>query len=47
MKAKIKVELPEKLKVSKEIKEEVDRNLLIKRLKGYGFFDKNGNWKQK
>ncbi len=46
MKAKVRIELPRKLSVTKETKEEIDRNLMIKKLKKYGFFDKDGKWKE-
>lgn len=43
----IKIELPREVKISKELKEEFDKNLLIKKLKKYGYFDKDGKWKEK
>lgn len=43
----IKVTMPKKVKVTKEQKEEFDRNLLLKKIRGYGFFNKEGKWKEK
>lgn len=43
----IKVELPKKWLAPNAVLEEVDKNLIIKKLKKYGFFDENGKWKEK
>jgi hypothetical protein len=43
----IKVELPKKWLASNAVLEEVDKNLITKKLKKYGFFDENGKWKEK
>jgi hypothetical protein len=38
---------PKQLKVDKIDKDNFDRNLIVKKLKKYGFFDENGKWKEK
>jgi len=44
---KIKIILPDKIKVTPEMKDEVDRNMIVKRVDKLGFFDKEGKWKEK
>jgi hypothetical protein len=44
---KIKVEIPREFKITKENKDELAKELLIKKLKRYGYFDKDGKWKEK
>lgn len=43
----VKVNFPKKVSVSKEQKEQLERSLLIKKLKKYGYFDNSGKWKEK
>lgn len=41
------IELPKKWEVKNSSKEELDINLIKKKIKKYGFFDENGKWKEK
>ena len=43
----VKLNFPKYFSVSKAKKEEVDKALLIKKLKKYGYFDNSGKWKEK
>ena len=43
----IKVEIPTKWYASNAVVEEIDKNLIVKKLKKLGFFDENGKWKEK
>jgi hypothetical protein len=48
MKAKqVQVIIPKKLKMEQYDKDKIDRALIVKKLKKYGFFDENGKWKEK
>ena len=44
---KVKITFPKTLNLSPEKKDEVDRNLIVKKINKYGFFDKDGKWKEK
>lgn len=43
----IKIELPKRVKVSNVTREKIEKDLLIKKLNKYGFFNEFGKWKEK
>jgi len=43
----IKITFPDKIKVTPEMKDEIDRNMIVKKVNKLGFFDDEGKWKEK
>jgi hypothetical protein len=41
------IQIPNKWYASNAAVDEVDKNLIKKKLNKYGFFDENGKWKEK
>jgi hypothetical protein len=44
---KIEIIIPKKIKLDQYDKDKIDRALIVKKLKKYGFFDESGKWKEK